>query len=159
MRLFTIGVYGSSEEEFFNKLLTNDIDLFIDIRRRRGVRGSKYAFVNSIRLQKKLDDMGISYLHEIYLSPTKEVREVQKKVDMIKNIQKRKRHFLSQEFRDAFSSEIIATFNFDDFIKVNELQTKNIVLFCVEKTPLACHRSYVAEKMQALDPSLVVKHL
>ena len=116
MKLFTIGVYGRSEEEFFHELVENEIDMFIDVRRRRGVRGSQYAFVNSIRLQNKLAELNILYIHEINLSPTKEIREVQKQVDANKNVQKRKRHFLSQEFKEAYSREIIEPFNFEEFI-------------------------------------------
>lgn len=37
MQFFTIGVYNSNEEEFFRKLISNDIDMFCDIRQRRGV--------------------------------------------------------------------------------------------------------------------------
>ena len=52
--IYTIGVYNSTEVEFFNKIKSNQIELFCDIRQRRGVRGSKYKFVNSIYLQNKL---------------------------------------------------------------------------------------------------------
>ena len=64
MKIYTIGVYGSTEEEFFGKLTKFQIDLFCDIRQRRGVRGRQYAFVNSSYLQKKLSDLGIGYLYE-----------------------------------------------------------------------------------------------
>jgi len=50
---FTIGVYRATEETFFKKLVENNIDTFLDIRRRRGVRGSKYSYVNSNKLQEK----------------------------------------------------------------------------------------------------------
>lgn len=53
MIFYTIGVYNSTENNFFNKITKNNIDTFCDIRQRRGVRGAKYKFVNSIRLQKK----------------------------------------------------------------------------------------------------------
>ena len=52
--IYTIGVYGSSEKEFFQKLADHGIDSFCDIRLRRAVRGSQYAFANSQRLQGKL---------------------------------------------------------------------------------------------------------
>lgn len=42
-RLLTIGVYGKSETEFFDQLSRAGVDLFRDIRQRRGVRGSQYA--------------------------------------------------------------------------------------------------------------------
>ena len=37
MKFYTIGVYNSTEQEFFNKLIKNNIDAFYDIRQRRGV--------------------------------------------------------------------------------------------------------------------------
>ena len=42
INVFTIGVYGSTENSFFEKLAQSRIDLFCDIRQRRGVRGSQY---------------------------------------------------------------------------------------------------------------------
>ena len=69
MRIYTIGVYGSTEEDFFGKLTRSKIDLFCDIRQRRGVRGRQYAFVNSSYLQKKLSGLGIGYLYEKRFAP------------------------------------------------------------------------------------------
>ena len=57
--LFTIGVYNSTEESYFQKLVENKIDVFCDIRQRRGVRGSQYKYVNSNYLQNKLAELGI----------------------------------------------------------------------------------------------------
>ena len=64
-QFYTIGVYGLTAEEFFNKLTQNGIDTFVDIRRRRAVRGAKFSFVNSLRLQNKLAELKINYLHII----------------------------------------------------------------------------------------------
>lgn len=58
INIYTIGVYNSTEDSYFNKLKINNIDLFCDIRQRRGVRGSQYKYVNSNYLQSKLADMG-----------------------------------------------------------------------------------------------------
>jgi len=57
MKFYTIGVYNSTEQEYFKKLTDNNIDTFCDIRQRRGVRGSQYSFVNSNRLQAKLNEL------------------------------------------------------------------------------------------------------
>ena len=54
MTIYTMGVFGSTEQQFFEKLTENKIDIFCDIRQRRGVRGREYAFVNSNYLQRKL---------------------------------------------------------------------------------------------------------
>lgn len=39
MKLFTIEVYGFTEEQFYGKLKKHHIDTFVDIRLRRGMRG------------------------------------------------------------------------------------------------------------------------
>ena len=57
MEFYTIGVYNSDKEQFFNKLIENGIDTFCDIRQRRGVRGREYSFVNSNRLQATLHEI------------------------------------------------------------------------------------------------------
>ena len=78
MKIYTIGVYNSTEQQFFSKLIDNNIDTFCDIRQRRGVRGSEYAFVNSNYLQTKLKELDIKYAHILDLAPTSEIREKQK---------------------------------------------------------------------------------
>jgi len=149
MKFFTIGVYNSSEEEFFNKLRDHHIDTFCDIRQRRGVRGAKYAFVNSQRLQNSLSDMGIQYGHVLSLAPSKEIRELQKEADAQAGEQKRQRNHLGKIFTLAYKDRILQPFDFDQFI--DQLETTNaerVVLFCVEEKPEACHRSIVAEKLK-----------
>ncbi len=47
MRIVTIGGYGFTEDAFINALKGAGVDAFVDIRQRRGMRGSKYAFLNS----------------------------------------------------------------------------------------------------------------
>ncbi len=63
MTFYTIGVYASTEHEFFQKIIDNEIDTFCDIRQRRGVRGAKYSFANSNRLQQRLIELDIKYTH------------------------------------------------------------------------------------------------
>ena len=79
--IFTIGVYNSTESTYFSKLVDNNIDLLLDIRQRRGVRGSQYKYVNSNYLQAKLQDLGIAYEYIKELAPTKEIRQMQKDAD------------------------------------------------------------------------------
>lgn len=82
--IYTIGVYASTEESFFNKLTDNKIDVFCDIRQRRGVRGSKYSYVNIRYLQEKLTPLGINYVYAKELAPTTEIREKQHAEDALK---------------------------------------------------------------------------
>lgn len=149
MEFYTIGVYNSMEEEFFNKLLENNIDTFCDIRQRRGVRGAKYAFVNSNRLQQKLNDLEIKYGYVPDLAPTTEIRELQKEVDIKKGEQKRYRQVLGEVFVIEYKNRILKKFNFDAFFeRLDEIGAKKIALFCVEEHPEACHRSIVAERIK-----------
>ncbi len=80
-KLVTIGVYGWGADDFFRALQAAGVDTFCDVRWRRGVRGSDYAFANSQRLQDRLAEMGIRYLHRRDLAPSPEVRAAQHAVD------------------------------------------------------------------------------
>src|SRR5690554_6618157 len=144
MEFFTIGVYNSTEQEYFNKLTENHIDTFCDIRQRRGVRGAKYAFVNSNRLQEKLNELDITYGHIIDLAPTSEIRKLQKEADVQQGELKRDRNKLGKIFTIAYKDRILSNFDFDTFIdKLDEVGANRVVLFCVEEKPEACHRSIV----------------
>lgn len=158
MEFFTIGVYNATEEEFFNKLTANRIDTFCDIRQRRGVRGSKYAFVNSNRLQARLNDLDIRYGHVLELAPTAEIRELQKEADAQQGVLKRERDELGKVFKIAYKDKILSKFDIDGFIdKLDEVGASRIVLFCVEEKPEACHRSIVTDKLHQL--SYKITHL
>lgn len=149
MDFYTIGVYNTTEEEFFNKLIENKIDTFCDIRQRRGVRGSKYAFVNSNRLQQKLNEIEIKYGHVLELAPSQEIRDLQKEADAQKGEQKRERQKLGQVFVIEYKSKVLTPFDFEGFFeKLNQVGAKRVVLFCVEEHPEACHRSIVAERLK-----------
>jgi len=151
MEIYTIGVYGLTAEEFFNKLLINQIDTFIDIRRRRAVRGSSYSFVNSRKLQKRLAEEGIRYLHILDLAPTNEIRALQTQDDEETGIHNKKRKVLADIFISSYRRQILNKFDFSRLIgQLEKLNTKGAVLFCVEKEPKACHRSLVAESLEKL---------
>src|SRR5689334_8084809 len=63
----TIGVYGFSADDFLARLLEAQVSLVLDVRQRRGVRGTEYAWANSQRLQSALADAGIAYSHHAEL--------------------------------------------------------------------------------------------
>lgn len=162
--IFTIGVYGSTEESFFGALVDNEIELFIDIRARRGMRGSKYKYANSSYLQAKLEELGIYYAHLKELAPTKEIRALQWQADKEENTKKRDRSGLSQSFIRAYRVQILKSKKRKPEYKLaaEDLLTRakvlagfptdkslhNIVLFCVEQNHKACHRWLVAEKLK-----------
>jgi len=162
--IFTIGVYGSTEDAFFGALVENKIELFIDIRARRGMRGSMYKYVNSSYLQAKLKELGIYYAHLKELAPTKEIRAEQQSADREDRIAKRERARLSKAFVKAYRRDILRVYKRKPESKLYaeallslardladcppEIQLRNIALFCVERHPAACHRSLVAEEMR-----------
>jgi len=158
MKIYTIGVYGKSEEEFFSSLINNGITCFFDIRQRRGVRGAKYKFVNSNYLQKKLVDINIGYKHLKHLAPTSAIREVQKNQDISSNIKKRDRGLLSNDFCCLYQKEILDDYNFSEEFTAIE-QGESIAFFCVEQEHNACHRSLVTKNITGMDSSLEVVHL
>lgn len=159
IEIFTIGVYGFTKESFFNTLIENKIDTFCDIRRRRAVRGSDYSFVNSKRLQEQLSKLNIKYIHILDLSTPDEIRKIQYEADKELGTTQRRRETLSDKFKTAYKKEVLQNFDFQSFIaQLESLGSKRIVLFCVEKNPLACHRSIVADYLN-VKYKFPVKHL
>jgi len=156
--LHTIGVYGFSEEEFFAKVIEAQIDTFVDIRRRRGVRGHEYSFANCNYLQNKLQALNIKYVYCLDLAPTDKIRYQQYEIDKKTGTTKRKREELSSEFVESYTKEILKPFDIDKFMS-NLAEAKNIVLFCVERNPRACHRSIVADYILKKYPKILVNHI
>jgi uncharacterized protein (DUF488 family) len=151
INIFTIGVYNSTEEHFFNKLTKNHIDVFCDIRQRRGVRGSMYRYVNNIYLQTKLKELGINYMYLKDLAPTSEIRQKQKDADKFNNETKMQRTTLGEVFAKEYNSKILSHFAMNKFIaKLEKANAKNVVFFCVEEHASACHRSLVAKEINKL---------
>ena len=156
--LVTIGAYGWDAERFFAALVSARVDTFCDIRQRRGVRGAEYAFANSRRLQARLAELGIRYLHLKELAPSRTTREQQYAADEAEGTTKRQRKALSPAFAEAYRSERLAAFDSAQFVAALSLDAKVIALFCVEREPQACHRSLVTERL-ARDLDARVKHI
>ncbi|MDO4971108.1 MAG: DUF488 domain-containing protein [Bacteroidales bacterium] len=151
MKIFTIGVYGMTEQQFFSALIEHNIDVFCDVRQRRGVRGRLYTFANSLYLQERLKRLGINYLYEKNLAPTKEIREKQWEVDKTNHLTKKCRSVLGNAFVKCYCEKVLESFDFNDFkSRLEDLSAKNVVIFCVESNHNACHRSLLAKKMQEL---------
>ena len=156
-RLYTIGAYGFDEEHFFGQLHDAKVDLFLDLRRRRGMRGTVYSFANAMRLQQELEDRVIVYRHAIDLAPQPETRELQRREDAQARVAKRQRKSLGKTFVDDYTSSTLESFDWEGMIK--DLQAfRRPVLFCVERSPEACHRSIVAVRL-ARDTGILVTDL
>ena len=148
MKIYTIGVYGSTEEEFYGKLTKSQIDLFCDIRQRRGVRGRQYAFVNSSYLQKRLSELGIGYLYEKRFAPTREIREMQWAEDKEEHQTKKTRETLGHAFCCGYEHLILDKENLEELmVSFESMNAQRVVLFCLESRPEACHRSLLAHRL------------
>jgi uncharacterized protein (DUF488 family) len=146
---YTLGVYGLTSDQFFDKIVSNKIDTFIDIRRRRAVRGSEYVFVNSNRLQSKLSELGINYIHLYELSPTEDIISIQKDYDKSLKVATRKRDKLSDKFISEFTTNILDKYNMSGLLdQLNKLGSKKALFFCVEAAAEACHRSIITRKLR-----------
>lgn len=157
-KIITLGVYGATEAGFFTALCEAGVDTFCDIRARRGVRGSEYTFVNSQRLQTKLAELGIRYLHLKELAPGEALRERQYAADKADRVAKRKRTELSELFVKSYNEEHLRSFDSRKFLDQLGPDARVVALFCVERAPAACHRSLLAARLQR-DLGLEVVHL
>jgi uncharacterized protein (DUF488 family) len=156
-RLVTIGVYDWTLEEFLAALRRAGVKQLLDLRQRRGVRGSQYAWANSTRLQDALADAGIEYEHLPELAPTAELRHLQYAEDGREGVGQRSRKRLAPEFVRRFTRERLDQVDLTPIIE-SMPATGTVGLLCVERDPDACHRSLVAERM-AEESGMAVEHL
>jgi len=156
-RLVTIGVYGFTAERFLTALKRADVGLLFDVRQRRGVRGSEYAWANSQRLQQALADCDIGYRHLKELAPTSEIRAAQYAADEALGERKRTRTELSEGFKRAYVEQILEPADLDKLLAGFDAST-TAALLCVERDPRACHRGLIADRLAA-DYGVPVEHL
>lgn len=157
-QVLTIGVYGFDERSFLRAIRDAGVDLFIDVRARRGVRGSEYAFANATRLQQLLAKAKIAYVHTPELAPSEEIRRAQYQEDAAEGVGQRKREHLSPAFVKGYTSSRLRRFDAAAFVESVCGEARRPVLFCVETRPEACHRSLLAGEI-ARQLSVPVRHL
>jgi uncharacterized protein (DUF488 family) len=155
--LVTIGVYGFDATRFLDALEEAGVEVLIDVRQRRGVRGSEYAWANSKRLQGALAEAGIEYRHMKELAPTTELRRLQYREDERRGEGKRSRTVLAPEYVRGYTEEILDRADLRSIAEV-AAAGRRPALLCVERDPEACHRSLIAERL-ANRHGLAVEHL
>lgn len=153
----TIGVYRWTLEDWLHALKDADVGLVVDVRQRRGVRGSEYAWANAKRLQAALEEAGIDYRHEPSLAPTTEIRDVQYAEDERQGVGKRSRKVASPEYVERYRREILAGADLDGFV-ASLPDDGASALLCVEREPEICHRSLIAARL-AERYGVEVRHL
>jgi len=152
----TIGVYGFDRDSFLAALAGAGVDLVLDVRQRRGVRGSEYAWANAQRLQSALGEAGVEYTHLKELAPTTELREAQYREDARRGEGKRSRTVLAAEYSQRYTEEILDRVDLAPIVRW--IGSNLAALLCVERDPEACHRSLIAARLQR-DWDFTVAHL
>ncbi len=152
----TIGVYGFDGPGFIGALQEAEVGLVLDVRQRRGVRGSQYAWANAKRLQAALAGAGIGYGHLPELAPTTEMRQLQYEEDERKGEGKRSRTELAPGYVRHYTEEVLDRVDLEPIVKF--VGAQRAALLCVERDPEACHRSLIAKRLER-DYGLVVAPL
>jgi uncharacterized protein (DUF488 family) len=153
----TIGVYDWTLEAFLTALRAARVQLVVDVRQRRGVRGREYAWANAQRLQAALAGAGIRYSHHKELAPTTELRHLQYREDDRLGVGKRSRTELAPEYAVRYVREILDEADLGQLV-AEFPDDGAAALLCVERDPEACHRSLVAARLAA-DYGLSIRHL
>lgn len=152
----TIGVYGFERDSFLEALAGAKVSLLLDVRQRRGVRGSEYAWANSRRLQATLAEAGVGYTHMKELAPTTELRQLQYREDARLGEGKRSRTALAPEYARLYTEEILDRVDLEPIVRW--IGASSGALLCVERDPEACHRSLIAARLQS-ECGFGVEHL
>ena len=116
----TIGVYGFDRDSFLETLRRAEVNLVLDVRQRRGVRGAEYAWANARRLQAALAEAGIGYEHLPELAPTTELREAQYREDARRGEGKRSRTVLAPEYVSGYTEQTSTRPTWGDRVFIEE---------------------------------------
>jgi uncharacterized protein (DUF488 family) len=145
-RIATIGVYRFNGEHFVQTLDEAGVTVLVDVRQRRGVRGSEYAWANAQRLQRRLQEARIRYVHHPELAPTTELRELQYAEDAREGVGKRDRERLSHAYVHHYIEEILDPTPLQPLLDDLPIHGRG-ALMCVETDAEACHRALIAQRL------------
>ena len=136
---FTIGYEGKDIDQFLNALVSNNIDLLIDIR--RNPFSMNFIYIKDA-LRKKLKDAGIEYLHIPELGIESEERKnLKTKADYDELFAKYRQDL---PIKEVYINRII------------ELGTnRRIALLCFEADCNFCHRGEVAKVIKSKNHEVI----
>ncbi len=153
----TIGVYGWTLDAWLDALRAADVRLVIDVRQRRGVRGSEYSWANAQRLEAALAEARILCEHRKELAPTTELRQLQYAEDDRAGVGKRSRTALAPAYVERYTREVLRPVDLKPIVEALPAEGASALL-CVERDPEACHRSLIADRL-ATEFGFSVTHL
>jgi uncharacterized protein (DUF488 family) len=157
-RVLTIGIYRFDASAFADALKEAGADVVVDIRARRGIRGSRYSWGNSQRLQALLRSAAVAYQYLPDFAPTDSIRSLQREVDGALAVAKRERVALAPAFSEEYRRSILRDDACERFVASLHLGSRRPALLCVEALPGACHRSLLAAELH-VRLGIPVEHL
>jgi uncharacterized protein (DUF488 family) len=136
--LYTLGYEGRSIDAYLNKLIQNDIQVLVDVR--KNPKSMKFDF-NKSRLKSSLNAVDIEYVH---------IPELGIDADLRQNLDHEESYI---ELFKKYEQELLPKAS-DKLEAIKSILDKNkrIALTCFEKSHLHCHRHKVADKMLKLYP-------
>lgn len=144
--LFTIGYEGISLEEYFLRLIKNDVKVLVDVR--RNPLSMKYGF-SKTTLIKFCNALAIEYIHipEVGIHPDeRQELNCQKDYDIL--------------FENYKTNNLSNTIKSQEKILNLLIKNKRIALTCFEANICQCHRKHLAEAIYQ-NPKFVyeLKHI
>lgn len=134
--LFTIGYEGISLEEYLNRLLKNNVQVLVDVR--RNPISMKFGFSKSL-LTKYCNSVGVEYVHIPEVGIQSDLRqELHTQADYDKLFARYRQEELTQTLESQ--QKILSLL----------IENKRIALTCFEKDICQCHRKHLSEAICSL---------
>lgn len=141
MKLFTVGYEGEPQAAVIDRLKAAGVEVVADVR---AVAASRRAGFSKTVLGNSLHEAGIDYVHLRPLGTPKAGREAARKGRI-------------DEMRNIFAEHMQEPPSQLAFEQLRELaKAKKTALLCFEADHAGCHRSILAERLQAEDGFKVV---
>lgn len=144
-RLFTIGYEGATPSALGDALATAGVEVLVDVR---AVANSRRPGFSKRALSAGLEERGVGYLHMRALGTPAEGRAAARagRHDEMKSI-------FADQLRTDGAREDLETL-------VGMMKAgRRICLLCFEREPEHCHRSIVAERVEAGADGVEIAHL
>ena len=139
MRVYTIGFTQKTAEQFFKLLLSNQVNILIDVRLNN--KSQLAGFAKYPDLGYFLDRIGqITYIHDPEFAPTEQLLKRYRNKEITWN-----------QYEDEFSV-IMKNRNIDQYIReyYSKYNDRNICLLCSEPTAVQCHRRLIANHFSTM---------
>lgn len=135
MHIYTMGFTQKNAEQFFELILTNEIELLIDIRLNN--QSQLAGFTKGKDLVYFLNKIcNCDYNHDTDCTPTKEILRKYKKKEIT-----------WQEYEQQYT-ELIITKKVAESFQDKYFRYSKVLLLCSEPTAEYCHRRLLAQYLQ-----------